>query len=78
MNENTAATEHMVDGVKIVVREGDTGFFFATSPDVKGLLVAEPTREAVLAAVPEALKTLKLVEEIMERDDAILKELADN
>jgi hypothetical protein len=80
--------EHVVDGVRVTIKEGKTGLFFATSPDVKGLLVAEPTKEETLAAVPQALKELaaakdfgdtekgKFAKEIMERDDGVLEALS--
>lgn len=48
------------DGYRIEVNEGKTGLYYATSPDFKGLLVAEPTLIGVLAAVPpRAIDDLK-------------------
>jgi len=44
---------------QIIVEEGRAGLFYATSPDVPGLLVAEKTREACEAGVPKALADLK-------------------
>ena len=29
--------------VRVKIEEGKTGLFYATSPDLKGMLVAEPT-----------------------------------
>jgi hypothetical protein len=68
--------EHIIDGVRVIVEKDDTGLFFATSPDEKGLIVAKPTVEAALAAVPEVLRRLALMREIMERDDEVLKALS--
>lgn len=44
--------------VRVKVEQDDVGLFFATSPDLKGLLVAEPTREALDTAIPAAVKAL--------------------
>ena len=44
--------------VRIKLEEGRTGLFIATSPDLKGLLVAEPTVDALHAAIPKAIADL--------------------
>jgi hypothetical protein len=44
--------------VRVKVQEGKTGLFFATSPDLRGLLVAEPTMEALWDAVPTTIRDL--------------------
>ena len=44
--------------VRIKRQEGKTGLFYATSPDLKGLLVAEPTLDALDRAVPQAISDL--------------------
>ena len=41
--------------VRVRLEEGKTGLFYATSPDLKGLLVAEPSVDAVVKAVPGAI-----------------------
>jgi len=41
--------------VRVKVEEGKTGLFYATSPDLKGLLVAEPTIEALEEAIPKVI-----------------------
>jgi hypothetical protein len=41
--------------VRIKVEEGKTGLFYATSPDLKGLLVAEPTIDALDVAIPKVI-----------------------
>lgn len=41
--------------VRIKIEEGTTGLFYATSPDLKGLLVAEPTIDALEDAIPKAI-----------------------
>lgn len=46
--------------VKVVIDQGHEGLFYATSPDLKGLLVAEPTFEGALAAVPKAIADMFL------------------
>lgn len=43
----------------IVIEEGESGLWFATSPDVKGLLVAEKSFDEAILAVPQALKDLR-------------------
>jgi hypothetical protein len=41
--------------VRVKVEEGKTGLFYATSPDLKGLLVAEPTIDALEEAIPKVI-----------------------
>ena len=44
--------------VRVKIEEGKTGLFFASSPDLKGLLVAEPTVDALYKAIPKAIADL--------------------
>src|SRR5579863_6140917 len=44
--------------VRVKREEGKTGLFYATSPDLKGLLVAEPTLDALENAIPQAITDL--------------------
>jgi hypothetical protein len=44
--------------VRVRIEEGKTGLFFATSPDLKGLLAAEPTVDALHEAIPKAIVDL--------------------
>ena len=44
--------------IRVVCQEGKTGLFYATSPDLKGLLVAEPSRAALEDAIPQAIEDL--------------------
>jgi hypothetical protein len=44
--------------VRVRREEGKTGLFYATSPDLKGLLVAEPTLDALELAIPKAISDL--------------------
>ncbi len=44
--------------VHITVEKDESGLLFATSVDLKGLLVAKPTREALEAAIPVAITAL--------------------
>lgn len=41
--------------VRVKMKEGKTGLFFATSPDLRGLLVAEPTVDGLKRAIPDAI-----------------------
>lgn len=50
----------MTHMVRIKQEEGITGLFYATSPDLKGLLVAELSIEALENAIP--LEIAKLYE----------------
>lgn len=50
--------------LKIEEDASGSGLWFAESPDVRGLLVAEPTFEACLAAIPKALSDLKRASEL--------------
>lgn len=53
----------MVDGVRIDIKKRETGLFYATSPDIKGLLVAEYTIKKLKAAIPAAIADLRRAEE---------------
>lgn len=44
--------------VRVQVKEGRTGLFLATSRDLKGLLVAEPTLPDLIQAIPEAIRVM--------------------
>ena len=44
--------------VRVKIEEGKTGLFFASSPDLKGLLVAEPTVDSLYGAIPKAIADL--------------------
>jgi hypothetical protein len=44
--------------VWVKVQEGKSGLFFATSPELRGFLVAEPTIDALYKAIPEAITNL--------------------
>jgi hypothetical protein len=46
--------------VRIKIEEGKTGLFYATSPDLPGLLVGEPTIDALENAIPQAIANLLL------------------
>jgi hypothetical protein len=46
--------------VRIKVDQGKAGLFYATSPDLKGLLVGESTLEALDRAIPTAIADLYL------------------
>ncbi len=46
--------------VRIRVERGKAGLFYATSPDLKGLLVGESTLEALDRAIPSAIADLFL------------------
>jgi hypothetical protein len=44
--------------VHVKVEEGRTGLFYASSPDMKGLLVAEPTIDALEEAIPKVIRDM--------------------
>lgn len=44
--------------VRVKREQDESGWFFATSPDIKGLLVAEPTLDALEHAIPGAISDL--------------------
>ncbi len=44
--------------VRIKVERGETGLFYATSPDLEGLLVAEPNEAALNQMIPGAIEDL--------------------
>ena len=44
--------------VRVKVEQGKAGLFYATSPDLRGLLVAEPSFDALFEAVPQAITDL--------------------
>jgi hypothetical protein len=44
--------------VRIRIDEGKAGLFYATSPDLKGLLVAEPTIDELETEIPKAITAL--------------------
>jgi hypothetical protein len=44
--------------VRISCEKGKTGLFYATSPDLKGLLVAEATIDAIQKAIPTAIRDM--------------------
>ena len=44
--------------IRIKIEEGKAGLFYATSPDLRGLLVAEPTLDALDEAIPREITKL--------------------
>jgi hypothetical protein len=44
--------------IRVKIEEGKTGLFYATSPDLRGLLVAKPTVDDLFEAVPQAIADL--------------------
>jgi hypothetical protein len=46
--------------VRVKIEEGKEGLFYATSPDLKGLLVAEPTIDELEMAIPQTISDLVL------------------
>jgi hypothetical protein len=47
--------------IHIKVEEGREGLFYATSPDIRGLLVAEPDLESLEKAIPLAIQEMYAV-----------------
>jgi hypothetical protein len=54
----TAATTMGPRIVRVEREQGKAGLFYATSPDLKGFIVAEKTRDALEKAIPQAIKDL--------------------
>jgi hypothetical protein len=54
-DEMTTTTSTTATIVRVKVEEGKAGLFYATSPDLKGLLVAEPSIDALDAAIPRVI-----------------------
>src|SRR5262252_98821 len=54
----TMTTSERAPIVRVKIEEGKAGLFYATSPDLRGLLVAEPTLDALDAAIPQAIANL--------------------
>lgn len=48
----------------LVVEYGDAGLWYVTSPELKGLLVAESTPWKAIRAVPDALHDLALARSV--------------
>lgn len=48
----------MLTTLTLHVRQGNAGLWYAMSPEEPGLLVAERTRDAAVAAVPVVLNAL--------------------
>lgn len=44
--------------INIKIEEGREGLFYATSPDLRGLLVAKPDVETLYKAIPRAIQEL--------------------
>ncbi len=44
--------------IRVKMREGKSGYFFATSPELRGLLVTEPTIDELLRSIPTAIRDL--------------------
>jgi hypothetical protein len=47
--------------INITVEEGREGLFYATSPELRGLLVAKPDLDSLDAAIPRAIEELYAV-----------------
>jgi hypothetical protein len=54
----SAVAKQLARIVRIRIEEGQTGLFYATSPDLKGLLVAEPSIDKLYEAIPRAISDL--------------------
>lgn len=55
---NDVEAEETIDGIRVQIKQGVTGLWFGTSPEMRGLLVAEHSAEAVRRAIPSALRDL--------------------
>jgi len=52
----------MTENLTLNIERGQSGLWFVTSPEVRGLLVSERTIDEALAAVGSALRDLELAE----------------
>lgn len=65
--------------IRVKIEEGRTGLFYATSPDLRGLLVAEPDMASLYDAIPQAISDLfevqgtKVIVAAAERDGEALR-----
>jgi hypothetical protein len=50
--------------VRVQYKDGTTALFYVTSPDLKGLLVAEPTMDELVETVPGAIPELYVADGI--------------
>jgi hypothetical protein len=55
--KNPPFTE-MARVIRIKIMKGKTGLFYATSPDLRGLLIAQPTLDALKDEIPLAIAAL--------------------
>jgi hypothetical protein len=44
--------------IRVKIEEDEVGLFYATSPDLRGLLVAKPDIEALFEAIPQEIANL--------------------
>jgi hypothetical protein len=58
MTEDAAEAKLKAKIVRVKYERGKTSLLYATSPDLKGLLVAEHTWEALERAIPQAITDL--------------------
>jgi hypothetical protein len=52
---------HEASLIRVEIERGEKGLFYATSPDLRGLLVAKPTVEALESYIPQAIEELHSV-----------------
>jgi hypothetical protein len=50
--------------VRVKIEEGKTGLFYASSSDMKGLLVAEPTIDALEQSIPRVISDMYKAHEV--------------
>jgi hypothetical protein len=50
--------------IRVKIEQGKAGLFYAISPDLPGLLVAEPTVDALNEAIPQAIADLYAAQDI--------------
>lgn len=66
-------------GVYLVIEQGKTGQYYATSPDMRGLLLAEPSIEALLDRAPLVIWQMKclIAEKRIAELEGLLREARD-
>lgn len=53
-----AMNYELINGLRVKIERSSCGLWFATSPDRKGLIVAEKTKEATIDKIPKVCAAL--------------------
>jgi hypothetical protein len=58
-----------IDGVNVLYQRGEQGLFYATSPDIPGLLCAAPNVPQLDKEVTQAIRDLRAVQGQIDRGE---------